>query len=96
MFKHGLDIYSYFKGNLKERRIIEYEYNFQTKRAMQISQYVVFYKNNRQQYMQTLMLDKKSKNIIKNEEKSLNIISEMIKNIENNLFERAKGVKYLQ
>jgi hypothetical protein len=45
--------------------------------------------------MQTWILDKKSKNIIKSEENNLNIIEEIIKNIEKSLKERAKGIKLI-
>ena len=93
IFRSGIEIYSYNDNRLEQRRIIEYEYNPKTKKAMQLSQYVLLYKNNKGISMQTWILDKKSKNIIKNEENNLNMITEMIKNIEKSLRERAKGIK---
>ncbi len=93
IFRSGIEIYSYNDHRLEQRRIIEYEYKPETNKTMQLSQYVLLYKNNKGISMQTWILDKKSKNIIKNEENNLNMITEMIKNIEKSLRERAKGIK---
>jgi hypothetical protein len=93
IFRSGIEIYSYNDHRLEQRRIIEYEYKPESNKTMQLSQYVLFYKNNKGISMHTWILDKKSNNIIKNEENNLNMITEMIKNIEKSLRERAKGIK---
>ncbi len=96
VFRSGIEVYTYVDADLEKRRIIEYEYNKDTSRAMQLSQYVVLYRNDKIISMQTWILDKNSNNIIKNEENNLDIILEMIKNIEKSLVERTKGIKFIK
>ena len=95
MFKYGIDLYTYSDDILIKRRIIEYEHNPKSKNVMQLSQYVIYYKKEKIEFMQTWMLDKKTKKIIKNKEIDLHIIVEMINNIEKNLNKRATGIIYL-
>lgn len=96
VFRSGIEVYTYADADPEKRRIIEYEYNKNTNRTMQLSQYVVLYENDKIVSMQTWILDKNSKNIIRNEENNLNIILEMIKNIEKSLVERTKGIKFIK
>ncbi len=94
--RHGLDLYNYRDGSLSQRRIIEYEYNPTTGKSMQISQYVVHFRDNSIQSMETWMLEKKSRKILKNKEININIILEMISNIEKSQRERCKGTRLIE
>lgn len=89
--RHGFDLYYYSSDNLVNRRIIEYEYNPQTGDSMQISQYVVEYRDNTIQSMETKMLDRDSREMITKNETNIDIINEMINNIEKSLRDRCIG-----
>ncbi len=93
--RHGVDIYYYLDDSLVKRRIIEYEHNQKTGGSIQISQYVVRFKKNSVQSMETWMLEKKTKKIIKNKEDSTSIIHDMIGNIEKSQRDRCKGTRLI-
>ncbi|HQO02023.1 MAG TPA: hypothetical protein PLI62_07120 [Spirochaetota bacterium] len=97
VFLSALDMYSVADGNgIQSRRIIEYEYNTQTKKGMQVSQYVVQYDKKNIVLMQTWVLDKKSDQIITKTVTNRGLISEMIHNIERSISDRVKGTMFFQ
>lgn len=97
VFLSALDLYSYSgERGLQSRRIIEYEYNYNTKKGMQVSQYVIQYENKKIISMQIWVLDKKSNQIISKTETSRRLISEMVHNIQKSISDRVKGTMFFQ
>jgi hypothetical protein len=94
-FMSGVDIYNYSNGVLSSRRIIEYEHDPSTESKIQLSQYLIYYENAGIKSMQTWVLEKVSGRIIKNEERDIKIIREMMLNIEKSMKERARGIRLL-
>ncbi|MCX7678737.1 MAG: hypothetical protein N2316_05910 [Spirochaetes bacterium] len=93
----GLDLYTYSENNsLDFRRIIEYAYDTTTGTRLQISQYLIKYEKEKPISVKASILDIVTKNIITQEETNPKVISEMLKNIEKGLIDRAQGVMYLQ
>lgn len=93
----GIDIYSYAENDgLESRRVIEYAYDTTTGTKIQISQYVIKYEHDKPVSVKAWLLDVATKNIIVQEEKSAKVITEMLKNIEKGLIDRAQGVMYLE
>lgn len=89
--RHGFDLYYYSNDAIVNRRIIEYDYNRETGDSIQISQYVIQYENNNILSMETKMLDRKTNEMITNNETNVDIIKEMINNIEKSLKDRCIG-----
>lgn len=96
LFQSGIDLYNYKNNILSTRRIIEYDFNKRTKRTVQISQYVISFENKKIVSIQSSILDKKLNKIITKEEKDSKMISEIVRNINKSLLERAKGVNLLR
>lgn len=94
-FIFGLDQYSYRGRILHQRRIIEYELNRKTDKSMQIGQYVVHYKKGKIHYMQSWIMDKKSKKIVEKTEKNAELIDNKIAFIEQFYNNRARNSKYI-
>ncbi|MCP4130294.1 MAG: hypothetical protein GY754_04875 [bacterium] len=95
MFIFGLDQYTYKSRQLISRRIIEYEFNPQTKKSMQIGQYVVYYNNGSIASMKSWILDRKSKKVVEKNEKNILFVSTKIKHIEEFYITRSRGKDFL-
>ena len=97
MFRSCLDLYGYSGDKkLETRRIIEYDYNPETRKEMQLSQYVLSYRDGKIETLQIWILDRKTGKIIKKQENNRKIIDEVVYNIEKSIKDRSKGLKFLK
>ena len=96
MFIFGLDQYTYKKSDYHLRRIIEYEFNQKINKSMQISHYVIVYRNGIVESMKLRKMNKASKKIIEKIIKKDNLVNDIIGNIVNNYNSRARGKDFIE
>ena len=92
----GLDQYTYVNNVTHSRRIIEYEYNTETDRSMQIKQFVVYYQDGKPLKMKSWIMDKKSKKIIEKNCDDAKSVARSTAGINKEYENRARAEEFLQ
>ncbi len=96
MFIFGLDQYKYRRGKIYNRRIIEYEFNPENKKPMQIGHYVIYYNKGKIISMKLSIMDKKSKKIIEKKVKNIDLVNGKVEDIEEYFIRKSRGKEFLQ
>jgi len=87
----GLEQHFYNGNEMTSRRIIEFEFNGQTQKSMQIGQYVVYYEKGSISWMHSWIMNKKSKKIVEKKEFNSDLISNKVAFIEDFYMQRSRG-----
>ena len=91
MYCSGIQVFEYILQSPSKMRIIEYSLSSSSRKAVQVSQHVVQYDNNKPVSMQSWILDRKTNNVEKKEISNEKEIAGTVRAVEQRLYQNSRG-----
>ncbi len=93
-FMFALQQFSYSDDVIDKRRFIHFEINPDNLKPMQNCQYVILYKNGKIDCMKTWILDSETKKVVEKNNKSITLITKIIKDLDYNYTKKSSGQEF--